>query len=113
MSFSTPASSKGRFAFSKPLFFASLVCLCLNEAFTIRGLWFRSQPAHHAPRGFDLPFLVWTPAFGALLIMLGIRRMTRRGQISPSLAASLSSGVALLLLIASLLMTRLAEIAFR
>lgn len=113
MPISAPASYKGRFAFSTPLFVASLVCLCLDEAFAIRGLYFRTQPAHHALHGFDLPFLVWTPALGALVLMLSIRRMTRRGQISPSFAASLSSGVALVLLIAYLLMTRLAQIAFR
>lgn len=113
MSISAPASLKSRFAFSRPLFIASLICLCLNEAFAIQGLWFRTQPPNHPLRGFDLPFLVWTPAFGALVLLLSIRRMTRRGQISPSLAASLSSGIALLLLIASLLMTRLAQIAFR
>ncbi|HEY2469808.1 MAG TPA: hypothetical protein VGI45_18455 [Terracidiphilus sp.] len=111
MPLAAPASYKGRFAFSKPLFIASLVCLCLDEAFAIRGLWFRSQPAHHL-RGFDLPFLVWTPALGAFLLMLSIRRMIRRGQLSPSLAAGLSSGIALLLLVAYLLMTRLAQIAF-
>ena len=113
MPISTPASQKGRFALSTQLFLASLICLCLDEAFTIRGLWFRSQPAHHVLRGFDLPFLVWTPALGASLLMLSVRRMTRRGQISPALAANLNSGVALLLLVAYLLMTRLAQIAFR
>lgn len=108
-----PASTKSRFAFSTPLFLASLICMCLDEAFAIRGLWYRSQPVHHVLRGFDLPFLVWTPALGASLLMLSIRRMTRRGEIHPSLAASLNSGVALLLLVAYLLMTRLAQIAFR
>lgn len=113
MAIASGASYRGRFVFSTPLFIASLVCLGLDEAFAIRGLWFRSHPAHHVLRGFDLPFLVWTPAFGALLLILSIGRMTRRGQISPSLAADLRSGVALLLLIAYLLMTRLAQIAFR
>lgn len=113
MPVAAPASYRSRFAFSTPLFVASLVCLCLDEAFAIRGLWFRSQPAHHALRGFDFPILVWTPALCAAVILLRIRRLTRRGQLSPSLAASLSSGVALLLLIAYLLLTRLAQIAFR
>src|ERR1700726_3213310 len=113
MPIAAPASYKGRFAFSTPLFVASLACLCLDEAFAIRGLWFRSQPVHHVLRGFDLPFLVWTPALGAFLLMFNIRRMARRGQISPALAASLSSSVGLLLLMAYLLMTRLAQIAFR
>ena len=113
MLISAPASYKGRSAFSTPLFLASLGCLCLDEAFAIRGLWFRSQPAHHALQGFDLPFLVWTPALGALILMMSIRRMTRRGQINPSLAGSLSSGVALLSLVTYLLMTRLSQIGFR
>lgn len=113
MPFAVPTSSRGRFALTTPLFVASLACLCLDEVFAIRGLWFRSQPALHRLRGFDLPFLVWTPALGAFVLMQSIRRMARRGQISASLADSLSSGIGLLLLIAYLLMTRLAQIAFR
>jgi hypothetical protein len=108
-----PVGSKSRFALSTPMFTASLVCLCLDEAFAIHGLWFRSQPASHRLRGFDLPFLMWIPALVAFLLVLSIRRMARSGKINASLAESLSSGVALLLLISYLLLTRLAQIAFR
>ena len=51
MPIAAPASYKGRFAFSTPLFVASLACLCLDEAYAIRGLWFRSQPVHDVLRG--------------------------------------------------------------
>lgn len=113
MPFAVPTSSRARFALSTPLFVASLVCMCLDEAFAIRALWFRSYPTMHAVHGSDLPFLVWTPALGAFLLMQSIRRMSRRGQISAPLAESLSSGIGILLLTAYLLMTRLAQIAFR
>jgi hypothetical protein len=39
--------------------------------------------------------------------------MVRRAEISPSLAARLNTSVTVLLLMAYLLMTRLAQIAFR
>jgi hypothetical protein len=113
MPIAVPTSSRGRFTFLIPLFIASLICLCLDEAYAIRGLWFRAQPALHRMRGFDLPFLVWTPALGAFILIQCIRRLARRGEISASLAANLNTGVGVLLLMAYLLMTRLAQIAFR
>ena len=108
-----PARLRSRFALSKPLFVASLACLCLDEAFAIHGLWFRRHPVDYRLRGFDLPFLVWIPALVAFLLSYSIRRMARRGQISIPLAASLDSGVSLLLLISYLLITRLTQIVFR
>lgn len=113
MPIAVPTSSRGRFTFSTPLFVASLICLCLDEAYAIRGLWFRVHPAMHTVRGFDLPFLVWTPALGAFILIQSICRLARRGEISASLAANLNTGVGVLLLMAYLIMTRLAEIAFR
>lgn len=87
--------------------------MLLAEAFIIHGLWFRSHASPHALHGADLPFLVWIPALAACLLLQSLGRFVRRGQISQSLAGSLSSGIALLLLIAYLLMTRFAQIAFR
>lgn len=112
MPITAPVTPKGRFVFLTPLFVSSLICLCLDEAFAIRGLWFRPHPPRHVLRGFELPFLVWMPALAAFLLMFHIRRMTRRGKLSPVLGTNLNSGVALLLLTAYLLMTRLAQIAF-
>jgi hypothetical protein len=83
------------------------------EAFMIRGLWFPVAPVFHRIRGFDLPYLVWIPAFGAFLFLLLIRKQTRAGRISPVIASSLSTGLAMLLLSAYLLITRCAQIAFR
>jgi hypothetical protein len=85
----------------------------LAEAFMIRGLWFRPAPIFHRIRGFDLPFLVWIPAFGAFLFLQLIRKRAKEGRINPALATSLSTGLALLLLAAYLLITRFAQIAFR
>lgn len=108
-----PASSRSRSALTTPLFVGAVLCMCVAEAFTIHGVWFRSQPSTHGHHGFDLPFLVWIPALAAFILLAGIRRMVRNQQLSPSLGSSLSSGIGLLLLIAYLLMTRLAQIAFR
>lgn len=114
MSFAAaPLASRSRFALSRPLAIASLACLCLDEAFAIRGLWFSPQPMHHHQRGFDLPFLVWIPALVGFVLIRAIRRMAQRGQIKISVAENISSGVSLLLLCAYLLMTRLAQIVFR
>ena len=108
-----PARSRVAFDLSTTLFIASLFCMFLAEAFMIRGLWFRPAPASHRVHGFDLPFLVWIPAFGSFIFLQAIRRRMREGGISPRLAASLSTGLTLLSLIAYLLITRFAQIAFR
>jgi hypothetical protein len=108
-----PARGRAAFDLSTTLFIASLLCMFLAEAFMIRGLWFRPAPVFHRMHGFDLPFLVWIPAFGAFVFLQLIRKQTREGRISPSLAGSFSTGLALLLLIGYLLITRFAQIAFR
>jgi hypothetical protein len=107
-----PTRGRLDFDLSTTLFIASLLCMSLAEAFLIRGLWFRSAPIFHRLRGFDLPFLLWIPAFGEFCFLQIIRRQAREGRISPALATSLSTGLALLLLVAYLLITRFAQIAF-
>ncbi len=99
-------------SFSTPLFVSSLLCLCLSEAFMIRGLWFRPQPPVHRLRGFDLPFLAWIPGLAAFMLKLAIRSRLRSGEITPSMAGYLDSGLSILVLVTYLLITRLAEIAF-
>jgi len=110
---SLPVRTRPTFDLSATLFVSSLLCMFLAEAFMIRALWFRTAPVFHRLRGFDLPFLVWIPAFGAFLFLLLIRKQTRAGRISPTIASSISTGLALLLLAAYLLITRCAQIAFR
>ena len=98
--------------FSTALFISALLCLCLSEAFMIRGLWFRPRPPVHRLRGFDLPFLAWIPGLGAFMLKLAVRSRRRKGEIRPSFARYLDSGVSILVLMTYLLITRLAEIAF-
>jgi hypothetical protein len=107
-----PVRVRPAFDLSTTFFVASLLCLLLAEAFMIRGLWFRTNPVFHRLRGFDLPFLAWIPALGTFVFLLLIRKQTREGRISPALATSLSTGLALLLLASYLLITRFAQIAF-
>jgi len=107
-----PVRTRPTFDLSTTLFVASLLCMFLAEEFMIRGLWFPSAPVFHRMRGFDLPFLVWIPAFGAFLFLMLIRKQARDGRISPAIASSLSTGLAFLLLAAYLLITRCAQIAF-
>ena len=101
--------SRVNFDLSNFLFVASLLCMFLAEAFLIRGLWYR----HLAHRRFDLPLLVWTPAVGEFFLLLNIRRSAKEGHLSPSFAAKLSSGVATVLLVAYLLITRFAQVLMR
>lgn len=108
-----PVRPRAAFDLSTTLFIASLLCMFLAEAFMIRGLWFRPSPIFHRLRGSDLPFLVWVPAFGAFCFLQLIRRQTKAGRLNPALATSFSTGLALLLLVAYLLITRFAQIAFR
>lgn len=102
--------SRVSFQLSNWLFTASLLCLCLTEAFLIRSLWVRPEFAH---RRLDLPLLAWVPAFGEMLLLRLIRKHMREGQLSPKLAVNLSSGISILLLLAYLLITRFAQVCFR
>lgn len=108
-----PVRSRASFDLSNTLFVASLFCMVVTEVFVIRGLWYRRASASHAHGGFDLPFLVWIPGGAAFLFLQIIRKRMREGHITPQVATSLSSGLALLLLLAYLLITRFAQIAFR
>jgi len=108
-----PVRARPTFDLSTTIFIASLLCMFLAEAFMIRGLWFRSSLVLGRVRGVDLPFLAWIPAFGAFVFLQSIRKQTREGRIDPPLATSLSTGLALVLLAAYLLITRFAQIAFR
>jgi hypothetical protein len=112
MSTFVPLKSRPGFDLSTTLFIASLFCMCLAEAFMIRGLWFRPSPVFHRLRGFDLPFLIWIPAFGVFCFLQIIRRQARQGRINPTLATSFSTGLAVLVLVSYLLITRFAQIAF-
>lgn len=107
-----PVRTRADFRLSNTFVIASLFCLGLTEAFMIRRLWLRPVTTVHAHRGFDLPFLVWIPLFCAYFFLQVIRRRSGEGQISPQVATSLSSGVALLVLIAYLIITRFAQITF-
>ena len=108
-----PARSRSVFDLSTTFFTASLLCMFLAESFMIRRLWFRPAPTGHPHRGFDLPFLVWIPAFCAFVFLQILRKQTREGRISRALADSMCTGLAFLLLAAYLLITRFAQIAFR
>lgn len=111
-SFSTPRS-RVSFDVSNILFIASLFCLGLAEAFMIKGLSSRPVTLVHPHRRFDLPLLIWIPAFGEFILLQTVRKHMREGRLSPPLASRLSSGLALLLLLVYLLITRFAQIAFR
>ena len=108
-----PVRARVGFDLSNTLFVASLICVAVTETFMIRRLWFSSVSTLSRHRGFDLPFLVWIPFCLAFFFLQVVRRQTRAGQITPRAATTLSFGISCLLLIAYLLMTRFAQIAFR
>jgi hypothetical protein len=107
-----PARNRSGFDLSNTLFTASMLCMAITEAFIIRGLWYSSVYQLPRHRGFDLPFLVWIPCCAAFLFLQVVRRYTRDGHITPRIATTLSFGITLLLLLAYLLITRFAQIAF-
>ena len=108
-----PVRSRVSFNISNVLFVASLLCLGLAEAFLIRGISSRPATLVHPHRRFDLPLLIWIPAFGEFLMLQSVRKHMRQGRLSPVLATNLSAGIAVLLLLVYLLITRFAQIAFR
>lgn len=107
-----PTRSRASFDLSNTFFVAALFCMGITEAFVISGLRFHGA-ANHRHGGFDLPFLVWIPSGTALLFLQLIRKRTKEGHITPTVATTLSSGLAFLLLVAYLLITGFAQIAFR
>ena len=108
-----PIRPRVSFDLSNTLFVASLLCMCLAEAFMIRGLWRRPLIPAHTHRRFDLPFLVWVPIFGEFLLLQNIRKQVKAKHFEPAQAARVSSWLALILLLAYLLITRFTLIAFR
>ena len=97
---------------STSLFVLSFVAMCLCEAYVIRGVWIAHATFHGKVRGSELPFLIWMPVFAGLMLRLVIRKRMERAEIRPSLAADLNTWVGGVLLLAYLLMARMAEIIF-
>ena len=108
---SFPDRSRASFDLSNTLYIAALICMCLAESFMIRGVLLRSALSLH--RRVDLPLLAWIPALGGFLLLQNVRRQMKEGRLNPVFARNLSSGLALLLLLVYLLITRFAQIAFR
>lgn len=113
MQTAAPVSPRSRFEFSTPLFASSILSMCLAEAFTIHGLWFGSHDSSRRLHSFDLVPLLCVPAILGYSILHGTKRCLRAGQMSYAFASRLCDSVSLLLLVTYLLMTRLAQIAFR
>lgn len=107
-------SVKHRSAFdmSNALFVSSFLLMCLCEAYIIRGLWFRQGVAHHIVRGTDLPLLIWIPCIAGIALRFAIGRRMKKGEISAFAAVVFNNGIGAVLLLAYLLMARLAEVAF-
>ena len=97
---------------STPLFVIAFLVMCLCETFIVRGLWFRVLPGAHR-RGSDLAFLIWIPYFVGLILRTAIAKRVKKDDISAAVAAQINSGLGGVLLVAYLLMTRLAQFAFR
>jgi hypothetical protein len=103
---------KAGFDLSNSLFVLSFLAMCLCEAYVIRGVWIAHTPFHGRARGSELPFLIWVPAVAVLMLRLAIGKRMEKAEIRPSLAANLNAWVGGVLLLAYLLMARMAEIIF-
>jgi hypothetical protein len=103
---------KAGFDLSTSLFVFSFFAMCLCEAYLIQAIWISHTPIHGRVRGAELPFLIWVPAMAGLMLRLVIRMRSHRGEIRPSLASFLNTWLGGVLLVAYLLMARLAEIMF-
>lgn len=104
---------KAGFDLSTSLFLLSFFALCLCEAYLIQTIWIRHTLIHGRVRGKELPFLIWVPALAGFIFQLAIRMRSKRGEIRPSIASFLCTGLGGLLLVSYLLMARLAQIISR
>lgn len=103
---------KAGFELSTSLFVLAVFAMCLCEAYLIQGIWIRHTPIHGRVRGEELPFLIWAPAIAGFMLRLAIRTRSERGEIRPSIASFLNTWLGGVLLVAYLLIARLAEIMF-
>ncbi len=103
---------KSAFDMSNALFVSAFLLMCLCEAYIIRALWFRQGAGHHGGRGTDLPFLIWVPCIAGIALRFAIGNRTKKGEISAFAGSVFNNGIGAVLLLAYLLMARLAEVAF-
>jgi hypothetical protein len=103
---------KRGFDLSNSLFLFALVVMVLCEAYVIQGVLSRHVLLNGRVRGKELPYLMWIPAFIGLTVRREIAKRVKRAEIRSSLAAYLNSWLGGVLLIAYLLIARLAEIVF-
>jgi hypothetical protein len=103
---------KAGFDLSTSFFVLSVFAMCLCEAYLIQSIWIRHTLIHGRVRGAELPFLIWMPAAAGFMLRLSIKKRSEKGGIRPSIASFLNTWLGGVLLLAYLLMARLAEIIF-
>jgi hypothetical protein len=103
---------KAGFDLSTSLFVLALLVMALCEAYAIQGVLFRHIAFAGRVRGKELPYLIWIPAFFAIMVRVDIAKRMRRFEIRPSVAAYFNGWLGGVLLIAYLLIARLAEIIY-
>jgi hypothetical protein len=105
-------AQKTTFDLSNALFVLAALSMCLCEIYVIRGASFGHAVINGRIRGKELPYLIWIPAFAAFMLRLSVGKKLRRAEIRPSLAAYLNTWMGAVLLVAYLLIARLAEIIY-
>jgi len=103
---------KRGFDLSNSLFVLALIAMVLCEAYVIQGVLLRHVLLNGRVRGNELPYLIWIPAIAGLMVRFDVNRRLKRLEIRPSLAAYFNSWLGGVLLIAYLLIARLAEIIY-
>jgi hypothetical protein len=106
------ARQKAAFDMSNALFVSSFLLMCLCEAYMIHSPWFRNGAGHHGTRGSDLPFLIWVSCIAGVVLRFAIGNRKKRGEIDAFSAVIFNNSIGAVLLLAYLLMARLAEVAF-
>ena len=97
---------------SKVILVMAMICMCISEAFVIRGLWFNPNPSLSYTKRFVIPLEVFLPCLLGFAMYLGIKRMSKVGQISLPEAANMKVILGMLLMVTYLAISHLVEIAF-
>jgi|SRR5580658_5101115 hypothetical protein len=99
--------------YAKLFFVLDFAYLCLVEARVIRGLWFTHRASSDTFDMFFVPIIVLFPGLMALVALVAVRMLSRKGGIQPTAAGRIRHLISVVVFAAYLAIQELARFAFR
>jgi hypothetical protein len=111
-----PPNGSSNFSFewgAKIILFIGFGFLCLVETWVIHGLWFRDGVSSDTFAKFEIPIFVLFPFLLALAARMTVRKLSKVGEVQPSVSARVQYVISFMPFMAYMAMLQLAKIAFR